>query len=78
MQALRIETTVLPGKRIEIDTPELSEGIVAEVIVLVPDTQEPRASILQFLESLPPGPRLFETPGEAEVHLQQERDAWQR
>lgn len=70
MQALRIETTVLPGQRIEIETPELPEGAVAEVIVLVPDMQEPRVSMLEFLGSLPPGPRLFATPADAEAHLQ--------
>ena len=78
MQALRIETTVLPGQRIEIETPELPEGALAEVIVLVPDMQEPRVSMLEFLRSLPPGPRLFATPAEAEAHLQEERDAWER
>jgi hypothetical protein len=78
MQAVRIETTVLPGKRIEIESPELPEGAVAEVIVLVPEAQAPRASMLDFIASLPPGPRLFETPAEADAHLRQERDAWQR
>jgi hypothetical protein len=78
MQALRIDTTVLPGKRIEIETPELPEGAAAEVIVLVPEEQAPVMSMLEFIESLPPGPRLFETPAEADAYLQQERDAWGR
>ena len=78
MQALRIDTTVLPGKRIEIETPELPEGTAAEVIVLVPEPRAPAMSMLEFIESLPPGPRLFETPREADAHIQQERDAWGR
>jgi hypothetical protein len=78
MQALRLATTILPGKRIEIETPELPEGVVAEVIVLVPDEQAPTTSMLDFLESLPPGPRLFATPREADAHVQEERNAWGR
>lgn len=78
MQALRIETTILPGNRIEIQTPELPEGAVAEVIVLVPEGPAPAMSMLEFIESLPPGPRLFQTPAEADAYVQQERDAWGR
>jgi hypothetical protein len=34
--ALRIETTVLPGHRLEISSPELPEGARVEVIVVSP------------------------------------------
>ena len=35
-------------------------------------------SMLEFLESLPPGPRAFPTWEEYERHLQEEKDAWER
>lgn len=56
--ALRIETKVLPGKKIEIDLPadnaSTSIGKIVEVIVLLPE-QKPaleRQSILQLLEEI--------------------------
>ena len=79
--ALRIETTILPGKRIEISDPKLPEGAKVEVIVLVPETTQPQAefdSALDFLESLPPGPRAFKTWEEYDHHLQEERNSWDR
>jgi hypothetical protein len=70
--ALRTETTILPGHRIEITAPELPEGARVEVIVVLPHKPEPRfGSALEFLESLPPGPRAFPTWEEYERHLQQ-------
>jgi len=79
--ALRLETTVLPGHRLEITAPELPEGVKVEVIVVFPPKPEPRRmSMLDFLESLPPGPspRAFPTWEEYEQHLREEKDAWER
>jgi hypothetical protein len=78
-RALRLETTVLPGHRLEISAPELPEGVKVEVIVVLPEQPEPRRlSMLEFLESLPPGPRAFKTWEEYERHLREEKDAWER
>jgi hypothetical protein len=77
--ALRTETIVLPGHRLEITAPELPEGARVEVIVVLPEKLQPRfGSALEFLESLPPGPRAFKTWEEYEQHLQKERDSWDR
>lgn len=77
--ALRVETTVLPGHRVEITAPELPEGATVEVIVVLPKSPEPRfGSALEFLESLPPGPRAFPTWEEYERHLREEKDSWER
>jgi hypothetical protein len=77
--ALRLETTVLPGHRLEISAPELPEGAKVEVIVVLPDKPAPtRRSMLDFLATLPPGPLLFKTPEEANRYLQEERDSWER
>jgi hypothetical protein len=60
--ALRIETTVLPGHRLEISDPELPEGAKVEVIIVLPEKPEPRRiSMLEFITSLPLGPRAFPT-----------------
>jgi hypothetical protein len=76
---LRLEATVLPGHRLEISDPELPDGAKVEVIVVLPKKEEPqRISMLEFLESLPAGPRAFPTWEEYERHLQAEKDAWER
>ncbi len=74
---LRLETTVLPGHRLEISNPALPEGARVEVIVVLPE-QPQRMSMLELLQSLPPGPRAFPTWEEYERHLQEEKDAWER
>ena len=77
--ALRLETTVLPGHRLEVGAPELPEGVKVEVIVVLPAQPESRRiSMLEFVESLPPGPRAFPTWEEYERHLQEEKNAWER
>jgi hypothetical protein len=77
--ALRLETTVLPGHRLEVTAPELPEGATVEVIIVLPEKREPhRMSMLEFVESLPPGPRAFPTWEEYERHLQEEKNAWER
>jgi hypothetical protein len=77
--ALRLETTVLPGHRLEISAPELPEGARVEVIVVLP-AEPPRQhqSMLDLLATLPPGPLLFKTPEEVNRYLQEERDSWER
>jgi hypothetical protein len=77
--ALPVETTVLPGHRLEISAPELPEGARVEVIIALPEKPQPQfASALEFLESLPPGPRSFPTWEEYERHLREEKDSWER
>ena len=77
--ALRLETTVLPGHRLEVTAPELPEGATVEVIVVLPATQPVRRpSMLEYLATLPPGPLLFKTPEEANRYIQEERDSWER
>lgn len=91
---LRIETTVLPGNRIEFTAPELAEGEKVEVTVtVVPHADsERRMSMIEFLRTLPPGPRsgsaheflqslpagprAFDTWEEYEAFLRKEKDSW--
>ena len=77
--ALRMQTTVLPGHRLEVTAPELPEGAEVELIVVLPEKPAPvRRSMLEFLATLPPGPLLFKTPEDANRYLQEERDSWER
>jgi hypothetical protein len=75
---LRMETTVLPGHRVEVTNPELPEGTRVEVIVVLPEKPVRRQSMLEFLATLPPGPLLFQTPEDANRYIQEERDSWER
>jgi hypothetical protein len=73
----RMETTILPGHRLEISDPVLPEGAKVQVVVIMRDTPAPKfRSALEFLESLPPGPRAFNTWEQYEQHLRKERDSW--
>jgi len=76
--ALRLETTVLPGHRLEVSDPELPEGVKVEVIVVLPAPSMRPPSMLEFLATLPPGPLLFKTPEDANRYVKEERDSWER
>ncbi|MBI2808405.1 MAG: hypothetical protein HYX68_25740 [Planctomycetes bacterium] len=74
---LHIETTVLPGNRVEFTAPGLPEGTTVEVTV-VPKSAVPRTSMLEYLKTLPLGPLVFKTPAEVDEYIQEERNAWDR
>ncbi|MFL5241405.1 MAG: hypothetical protein ACJ8FY_04800 [Gemmataceae bacterium] len=77
-KALRLETTVLPGHRLQLSAPELPDGATVEVIVVLPDSPPtPRQSMLEFLATLPPGPLLYRTPEEVDRYIREERDSWE-
>jgi hypothetical protein len=80
--ALKLNTTVLPGHRIEITAPELPEGTNVELIVL-PDlpasSSAPARSfkdVIEFLDSLTPVQRTPEEWAEVEREFQEERASW--
>jgi hypothetical protein len=76
-----METTILPGHRLEVSDPQLPEGAKVQVIVVLPEKHErQKVSMLEFLQSLPPGPspRCFPTWEEYERHLREEKDSWER
>jgi hypothetical protein len=56
----------------------LPEGAKVEVTVLPAGPRPRRLSMLEFVETLPPGPRAFRTWDEYEQHLREEKDAWDR
>ena len=80
--ALRLETKVLPGNKIEITLPanmlSNSVGKTIELIVLLPE-QKPtltRQSILQLLEEIHRQLPVGRSVEEINRDLQAERDAW--
>lgn len=75
---LHIETIVLPGNRVEVFAPELPEGARVEVTVVVPQQPRPElGSAYEFLQTLPPGPRAFDTWEEYEDLVRKENDSWE-
>jgi hypothetical protein len=77
--ALHTTTKVLPGNKIEINAPELPEGTSVEVFLVLPVPPElQHRSVLEFLDSLPAGPRSSKTWTEIEQRIQEERDSWER
>jgi hypothetical protein len=74
----QIQTTVLPGNRVEFSDPELPEETKVEVTVVVPEQPKRKfASVYEFLQTLPPGPRAFDTWEEYEDFLRKEKDSWE-
>ena len=81
--ALRLTATVLPGKRVEFATPELTEGESVEVIVLkgtpvsvTPNPVSQFKDAMEFLDSLVPIERTPEEWTEVEREFYEERNSW--
>jgi hypothetical protein len=77
-------TTVLPGSRIEISAPELTEGQEVQVIVVSRAQAETTAqrrrtgpSALDIIEAYK-GPGVFATAEDVDRHINEERDSWDR
>jgi hypothetical protein len=77
--ALHTTARVQSGNKIEISVAEFQEGQDVDVF-LIPRPSRPHEgrSVLEFLDSLPPGPRSAPTWDEIEQQFQEERGAWDR
>ncbi|GAA6616615.1 hypothetical protein [Scytonema sp. NUACC26] len=80
--ALRIETKVLPGNKIEINLPSEtvsdSVGQTVEVIIILPEKPKlSRQNILEWIEQVRSN-HPFRTAEEINYDLQVERDSWDR
>ncbi len=82
--ALKFTAPILPGRRIEISSPDLPETGEFELIVVLPESEEPAPSnaqtesVVDYLKSLPL--RTY-TPEEwelVEAKLQEGRNSWER
>ena len=75
-KALHIRTTVLPGGKVEIASPELEEGQTVDVVISPAPTPSAR-SAWQII-SAGPGQRLFKTAKEVDDYIAEERASWDR
>ena len=75
-KALHIRTTVQPGGKVEIISPELEAGLTVDVVVL----HESATGGRPILEILSSGPerRLFQSAQEVREYLSEERATWDR
>ena len=77
MSVIRQTVQVLPGHRVEFVAPELNDGDWVEVVVN--SSQPPstaQAGLLDFIDSLPQGPRTVRDWDEYESQLRQDRESW--
>ncbi len=72
---VRVKTTVLPGGRIEISTPELIPGQQATVVVTIEDNKPAeQRHVIDILTALP-GHQLFHNAEEVDAYIREERQA---
>jgi hypothetical protein len=75
---VRVKTTVLPGGRIEISTPELIPGQEATVVVTIEDSKPgEQRHVIDILTALP-GHQLFHSAEEVDAYIREEHDSWER
>jgi hypothetical protein len=74
-QVLQLQTTILPGHRIEIQSSELPEGRSATVLVLVDEVELPKRRLSEVLAGYQGG-QLFRSAEEVDAYLRAEREAW--
>lgn len=75
-KALHIRTTVQPGGKVEIASPELEAGQTVDVVVTRPSYTE-RRSVVDILAEAP-GHLVFKTAAEVKAYLAEEKEAWGR
>ena len=75
-KALHVRTTVLPGGKVEFNSPELESGQTVDVVVLHESSVKGR-SIMEILCSGPER-RLFQTAEEVRAYLAEEKASWDR
>jgi hypothetical protein len=77
--ALHTTARVRSGNKIEITSSELEEGQDVDVFLIPrPSATPPHRSVLEFLDSLRPGPTTAPAWDQFERQFQEERDAWDR
>jgi hypothetical protein len=75
---MSITITGIVTNGVVVPSSRLPEGAKVEVTLLQEEIRPRRVSMLEYLTTLPPGPRAFDTWDEYEQHLRQEKDEWER
>lgn len=73
----QVQTTILPGHRIEIEAPELPEGQSVTVFVLADEIPLPKRRLSDILAGYPGG-QLFHSAEEVDNYLRAEREEWDK
>ncbi len=78
-ESIRQTVRVAPGQRVELQVPTLTEGDLVDVVV-TPRAKSPliQGNIVDFLNSLPPGPRCFANWDEYDRFLESEKNNWDK
>lgn len=79
MQTMK-QVRVRAGNLVEVVSTEFNEGELVDVVVTPSLQATPRraSTVIEFLDSLPAGPRAFPSWNEYEDHLRAERESWDR
>ena len=75
-KTLQIRTTVQPGGKVEIVSPELEAGQDVDVVISPASTPSARSAWQIISEG--PGHRLFKTAKEVDDYIAEERASWDR
>ena len=75
-RTLQVITTVLPGHRIEIESPELPEGQSATVLIILRGGELPKRPFWEIIGDYAGG-GLFRTADEVDAYLREERNSWE-
>lgn len=76
--ALKLTSTVQPGGRIEIFSPQFPAGQAVDIIVVLPQVEAgTRQSVTDILAAAP-GHLAFQNAEAVDAYAQEERDAWDR
>lgn len=73
-QPIYLQSTILPGHRLELTSPDFPEGARVEVTVVV--TAESNKTTKSIFDIVPPG--LYRTAEEIDRYIQEERNSWDR
>ena len=75
-KTLHFRTTVLPGGRVEVASPELEAGQTVDVVISPTPTPSARSAWQIISEG--PGQRLFKTAKEVDDYIREEKASWDR
>ena len=75
-KVFHVRTTVQPGGKVEVASPELEAGQTVDVVVTRSSSTE-RRSVVDILAEAP-GHRLFKTGKEVDDYIKEERASWDR
>ncbi len=73
--AVRLQTVVLPGGKIEVSAPELVPGQRATVFVVLEEEPAKKRPALDIIAGFK-GHGVFKTAEEVDAYIREERDSW--